>query len=52
MGQVARDTPAESEKERAAALREFNLALASREDMCGVVLPPGDGVGLAVKVSS
>jgi predicted O-methyltransferase YrrM len=52
MGQVARETPAESEKERASALRDFNLALASRADLCAVVLPLGDGVGLAVKVSS
>jgi predicted O-methyltransferase YrrM len=50
MGQVAREAPTESEKERAAALRDFNLALASRVDLCGVVLPLGDGVGLAVKV--
>ena len=49
-GQVARDTPADSEKERAQALRTFNLALVSRPDLCGVVLPLGDGVGLAVRV--
>jgi predicted O-methyltransferase YrrM len=49
-GQVARDTPADSEKERAAALRAFNQALVSRPDLCGVVLPLGDGVGLAVRV--
>jgi predicted O-methyltransferase YrrM len=49
-GQVARESPAEAEKERAQALRRFNLALVSRPDLCGVVLPLGDGVGLAVKV--
>jgi predicted O-methyltransferase YrrM len=49
-GQVARETPADSEKERAEALRTFNLALVSRPDLCGVVLPLGDGVGLAVRV--
>jgi predicted O-methyltransferase YrrM len=49
-GQVARDTPADSEKERAHALRTFNLALVSRPDLCGVVLPLGDGVGVAVRV--
>ncbi len=49
-GQVARETPADSEKERAQALRRFNLALVSRPDLCGVVLPLGDGVGLAVRV--
>jgi predicted O-methyltransferase YrrM len=49
-GQVARESPAEVEKERAQALRRFNLALVSRPDLCGVVLPLGDGVGLAVKL--
>ncbi len=49
-GQVAREPPADSEKERAEALRTFNLALVSRPDLCGVVLPLGDGVGLAVRV--
>jgi caffeoyl-CoA O-methyltransferase len=49
-GQVARETPADSEKERVEALRAFNLALASRPGLCGVVLPLGDGVGLAVRI--
>jgi caffeoyl-CoA O-methyltransferase len=49
-GQVARESPADSEKERVKALRAFNLALASRPDLCGVVLPLGDGVGLAVRI--
>jgi predicted O-methyltransferase YrrM len=49
-GQVARETPADSERERARALQTFNLALVSRPDLCGVVLPLGDGVGLAVRV--
>jgi predicted O-methyltransferase YrrM len=49
-GQVARESPPDSEKERVAALRAFNLALASRPDLCGVLLPLGDGVGLAVRI--
>jgi predicted O-methyltransferase YrrM len=49
-GQVALDTPASSERERAQALGKFNLALVSNPGLCGVVLPLGDGVGLAVRV--
>jgi predicted O-methyltransferase YrrM len=49
-GQVARESPAEAEKERAQALRRFNLALVSHPHLCGVVLPLGDGVGLAVRI--
>jgi caffeoyl-CoA O-methyltransferase len=49
-GEVARESPAESEKARAQALRAFNLALVSRPDLCGVVVPLSDGVGLAVKI--
>jgi predicted O-methyltransferase YrrM len=49
-GQVARESPAEAERERVQALRRFNLALVSRPDLCGVVLPLGDGVGLAVRI--
>jgi len=49
-GEVARESPHESEKERAQALRAFNLSLVSRPDLCGVVLPLGDGVGLAVRL--
>jgi len=49
-GQVARESPPDAEKERVQALRRFNLALVSRPDLCGVVLPLGDGVGLAVRV--
>ncbi|HEY6459109.1 MAG TPA: O-methyltransferase [Polyangiaceae bacterium] len=49
-GQVAHESPPETEKARAAALREFNLALVSRPDLCGVVLPLGDGVAFAVKL--
>jgi predicted O-methyltransferase YrrM len=49
-GQVARESPAEAEKERVQALRRFNLALVSRPDLCGVILPLGDGVGLAVRL--
>ena len=49
-GQVARESPADAEKERVQALRRFNLALVSRPDLCGVVLPLGDGVGFAVRI--
>ena len=49
-GEVALDVPAASERVRAEALRRFNLALASRPDLCGVVLPLGDGVGFAAKL--
>jgi predicted O-methyltransferase YrrM len=49
-GQVARESPSESERERVQALRQFNLALVSHPALCGVILPLGDGVGLAVKV--
>jgi predicted O-methyltransferase YrrM len=49
-GEVARETPSESERDRAGALRAFNLALVSEPGLCGVVLPLGDGVGLAVRV--
>lgn len=49
-GQVAHDSPQESERVRAEALREFNLALVSRPDLCGVVLPLGDGVAFAAKI--
>jgi predicted O-methyltransferase YrrM len=49
-GQVARESPAESEKERAQALRKFNLSLVSDPRMVGVVLPLGDGVGLATRI--
>jgi predicted O-methyltransferase YrrM len=50
MGQVARETPDPRERERAEALRAFNLAVVSHPDLCGVVLPLGDGVALAVKI--
>jgi predicted O-methyltransferase YrrM len=49
-GQVARETPSDSERERVEALRAFNLALVSRPELCGIVLPLGDGVGLAVRI--
>lgn len=50
MGQVARATPDERERERAAALRAFNLAVATRPNLCGVVLPLGDGVAVAIRI--
>lgn len=58
-GQVARETaatldtrvePVDGEKERVEALRAFNLALASRPELLAVVVPLGDGVGLAVRI--
>ena len=49
-GQVARDTPASSEKERAEALGAFNLALVAHPHLCGIVLPLGDGVAFAVRI--
>lgn len=49
-GLVAQSAAPDSEKARVEALRAFNLSLVSRADLCGVVLPLGDGVGLAVRV--
>lgn len=49
-GTVAHESPPESETERTRALREFNLALVSRPELCGVVLPLGDGLGFAVRI--
>jgi caffeoyl-CoA O-methyltransferase len=48
-GTVAHET-SEGETERATALRAFNMALVSRPELCGVVLPLGDGVGFAVRI--
>jgi predicted O-methyltransferase YrrM len=49
-GLAAHETPPDSEKERVAALRAFNLALVSHPQLCSVVLPLGDGVAFAVKL--
>jgi len=49
-GTVAHEEPEENETERATALRAFNMALVSRPELCGVVLPLGDGVGFAVRI--
>ncbi len=49
-GLTALESPPDSEKARAGALRDFNLALVSRPDLCGVILPLGDGLGFAVKI--
>ena len=49
-GHVAKENPPDAEKERVTALRAFNMALVSRPELCGVVLPLGDGVGFAVRV--
>jgi predicted O-methyltransferase YrrM len=51
-GEVARSAPSRSETERAAALRAFNLALVSHPQLCGIVLPLGDGVALATRIQS
>ncbi len=50
MGQVAREKPDASERERAEALRAFNEAVVTNPHLCGVVLPIGDGVALGVKL--
>jgi predicted O-methyltransferase YrrM len=50
-GAVAREPPPASEKDRALALRAFNAKLASRPDLCSVVLPLGDGVALATRIA-
>jgi predicted O-methyltransferase YrrM len=49
MGQVAQ-TRDEKERVRAEALGAFNTALVTRPELCGVVLPLGDGVGFAVRI--
>ena len=49
-GEVAQDQPEAGEERRVAALREFNRALVGRPELCGVVLPLGDGVGFAVRM--
>ncbi len=49
-GHVARESPPDAEKQRVEALRAFNLALASTPGLLGMVLPLGDGVGLAVRI--
>jgi caffeoyl-CoA O-methyltransferase len=49
-GAVAQQSPPADERERALALRAFNEKLVSRRDLCGVVLPLGDGVAFAVRV--
>lgn len=48
-GHVARSTVPDTERERAAALRAFNLALVQHPTLRAVVLPLGDGVAYAVK---
>ncbi len=49
-GHVARENPPRSEAERARALGAFNSAIVGRPDLCGVVLPLGDGVALAARI--
>ena len=50
-GLSAHETPPESERARVTALRAFNMAMVSHPQLCSVVLPLGDGVGFAVKLS-
>jgi caffeoyl-CoA O-methyltransferase len=49
-GLVAAAEVPERERERVAALRNFNTALTSDPRLRGVVLPLGDGIGYAVRV--
>jgi predicted O-methyltransferase YrrM len=49
-GHVAHDSPPDSERKRVEALRAFNMAIASRPELCGMVLPLGDGVGFATRI--
>jgi predicted O-methyltransferase YrrM len=49
-GCVAQPTPPAAERQRVQALRAFNEKLVSRWDLCGLVLPLGDGVAFAVRV--
>jgi predicted O-methyltransferase YrrM len=49
-GTVALGSPPAADRTRAAALGAFNRALVSRPDLCALVLPLGDGVGLAVHI--
>jgi predicted O-methyltransferase YrrM len=49
-GTVALASPPAEDRTRAAALGAFNRVLVSRPDLCAVVLPLGDGVGLAVHI--
>lgn len=48
-GLTAHEAPPESERDKVAALRAFNLAMVSRSDLASVVLPLGDGVAFGVK---
>jgi predicted O-methyltransferase YrrM len=50
-GLVAKESVPEAERARVEALREFNRALVSDARLRGVILPLGDGVGYAVRVS-
>jgi predicted O-methyltransferase YrrM len=49
-GTVAQPSPPAAELQRVAALRAFNQKLVSRGDLCGLVLPLGDGVAFAVRI--
>jgi predicted O-methyltransferase YrrM len=49
-GQVAHESPPESEKARARSLGAFNDALVKHRELRGVILPLGDGVAYAVKM--
>lgn len=49
-GLVAKSAVPEAERVRVEALRQFNLALVGHPRLRGMVLPFGDGVGVAVKL--
>ncbi len=49
-GAVAMHSPPKEERARAEALRAFNEKLASRPELCAVVLPLGDGVAFATRI--
>ncbi len=51
-GLVARESVPANERARVEALRAFNLALVGHPDLRGMILPLGDGLAYATKVSS
>lgn len=50
-GHVARNAIPETERARTEALRQFNLAIVQHPNLRAVILPLGDGVAYAVKIS-
>jgi predicted O-methyltransferase YrrM len=49
-GHVARAVVPEADRERAEALRTFNLALVQNPELRGIILPVADGLAYAVKL--